>query len=213
MAGCIAIDYSTEDTVGRPSLAIQRREQVLAAFARCIARSGFAGTSLENVADEAGLARGHVRHYLGNRRDQVYALCEWVNATDQEKFDEALGPVEPQARFDGLMHYLFDPSFYAPSEDLDVYLALFDEARRDDKLREIFRVGYSDMLDTMSRTLGDAHPQLGRADARALAYMLLCAAIGNGHLSQMDMKVSLARRLGATCRRVMDVLTAPITSA
>lgn len=192
--------------MSRSSVASQRREQVLAAFARCVARSGFAGTSLEDVAAEAGLARGHARHYLGNRHDQVVALCEWVNAADQQDFDK-ISAAEDRARVDAVMHYLFDPSFYEPSEDLSVFLALFEEARRDDVLRKMFLDGYQEILDSTRRALTASRPALAPQAARDVAYLMLCAAVGNAHLAQVGVSATRTRRLGAVCRRAVALLT------
>ena len=193
--------------MGRSSVAVQRREQVLAAFARCIARSGFAGTSLEDVAAEAGLARGHARHYLGNRHDQVVALCEWVNTADQQDFDKVRAATDDRARVDAVMHYLFDPSFYEPTDDQSVFLALFEEARRDDALRKMFLEGYQDVLDTITSALARSRPALPPAAARDIAYLLLSAAVGNAHLAQVGISATRTRRLGAVCRRALDLLT------
>ena len=53
--------------MARPRVTAERREEILAAFARCVARDGVEGASLQQVADEAGLARGLLRHHLGQR--------------------------------------------------------------------------------------------------------------------------------------------------
>ncbi|UQX89002.1 TetR/AcrR family transcriptional regulator [Jatrophihabitans telluris] len=192
--------------MGRTSLAAARREQVLAAFARCIARMGFAGTSLEDVAAEAGLARGHVRHYLGNRHDQVLALTEWISTADQAEFDKVHDAPDDAARVQAVMRYLFDASFYEPGEDQAVLLALFEEARRDDALRKMFLDGYDDILTTMSRALTSVDESMTAARSKDIAYLMLCAAVGNAHLSQSGVDPARARRLGPLSRRVLAML-------
>jgi len=199
--------------VGRPSLAAERRAQVISAFGRCVARAGFAGTSLENVADEAGLARGHVRHYLGNRHDQMMALAEWVSTGGRAEFARAAETPDDPSRVDAVMHYLFDPSFYQPGEDMAVFLALFEEALRDDALRKMILDSYSEILDTMAGALVGASradrpggEPLSADDADGIAYLLLCAAVGNAHLAQTGVSPARAGRLGTFCRRALAVL-------
>jgi AcrR family transcriptional regulator len=193
---------------------VERRAQVISAFRRCVARAGFAGTSLENVAEEAGLARGHVRHYLGNRHDQMVALAESVSTEDRAEFARAAQAPDDRSRVDAVMHYLFDPSFYQQGEDMAVYLALFEEALRDDALRQLFLDSYNEVLDTMASALVGA----SRADrpggeplsadrADSVAYLLLCAAVGNAHLAQTGVSPARAARLGEFCRRALGVLT------
>lgn len=53
-----------------------RRPQILDAFAACVARYGIDGSTLDRVAEEAGVTRALVRHYLGNRDEVVVALAE-----------------------------------------------------------------------------------------------------------------------------------------
>ncbi len=62
--------------IARPDIKQERREQILAAFDRCAALHGFAGVTLEHVAQEAGLARALIRHNVGNREDLVAAAIE-----------------------------------------------------------------------------------------------------------------------------------------
>jgi AcrR family transcriptional regulator len=200
--------------MGRPSLSAERRAQVIRAFGRCVARAGFAGTSLEKVAEEAGLARGHVRHYLGNRHDQMMALAEWVSTGDRAEFARVAEAPDDRSRVDAVVHYLFDPSFYEPGEDMAVFLALFEEALRDDALRKLFLDSYNEILDTMvSALVGASHADLpGREplsadDADGIAYLLLCAAVGNAHLAQTGISPARAGRLGAFCRRALALLT------
>ena len=200
--------------VGRPSLAVERRAQVLSAFARCVARAGFAGTSLENIAEEAGLARGHVRHYLGNRHDQMMALAEWVSTEDRAEFARVAEAPNDRSRVDAVMHYLFDPSFYQPCEDMAVFLALFEEALRDDALRTMFLDSYNEILATMGSAIIGASSEgrpggepLSAEEADGIAYLLLCAAVGNAHLSQTGISPARAGRLGTFCRKALALLT------
>jgi AcrR family transcriptional regulator len=51
----------------RPSLAAERKPQILAAAARVIAQRGLDGTRLTDVAEEAGVSVGTVQHYFHTR--------------------------------------------------------------------------------------------------------------------------------------------------
>ena len=62
--------------MARPSLANTRREEILDALERCLARRGLEGTTLESVAAEAGVARPVIRHYFGNRDVLLKAALE-----------------------------------------------------------------------------------------------------------------------------------------
>lgn len=58
----------------RPSKAAERTEQILDAFEACIMKHGLGGSSLENIAKEAGMKRSILRHYIGNREELELAL-------------------------------------------------------------------------------------------------------------------------------------------
>ena len=51
--------------MGRKSLANERREQILDAFAIYLRQHGFEGCTLERVAEIAGVQRSIIRHYIG----------------------------------------------------------------------------------------------------------------------------------------------------
>ena len=53
--------------MGRPDLTEVRTAEILDAFERCVARFGLEGSSLERDAEEAGMKRSILRHYIGNR--------------------------------------------------------------------------------------------------------------------------------------------------
>ena len=72
----------------RPSVKDQRREEILTAFARCVALYGVEGATLEKIAAEAGIARPAVRHFVGNRDELVEALTAHVKKDYTEKVDQ-----------------------------------------------------------------------------------------------------------------------------
>ncbi len=51
----------------RPTLAAERRPQILAATVKVIAERGLDGTRLSDVAAEAGVSVGAIQHYFGTR--------------------------------------------------------------------------------------------------------------------------------------------------
>ena len=78
--------------MGRPKLDDVRRPQILDAFAACVARYGIDGSTLDRVAEEAGVTRALVRHYLGNRDEVVVALAEHVTDRDIDPEDRPGSP-------------------------------------------------------------------------------------------------------------------------
>lgn len=77
--------------MGRKSMAEARRAEILAAFERCIARDGL-DVPLERIADEAGVQRSLIRHYLGNRDELVAQLIAQLAEDYPRRIGELLAP-------------------------------------------------------------------------------------------------------------------------
>jgi AcrR family transcriptional regulator len=60
--------------MGRRSLREERRAQLLAAFARVLAREGFVGATIIAVANEANVAPGLVHHYFTDKNELLSSL-------------------------------------------------------------------------------------------------------------------------------------------
>jgi AcrR family transcriptional regulator len=101
--------------MGRKSLAEERRAEILAAFERCIVRYGI-DVSLERIAEEAGVQRSLIRHYLGNREEVVEQLIERIAA--EYPRDLAACLTAPQVGTAAqMLDYLFSETVAAPDWD------------------------------------------------------------------------------------------------
>lgn len=60
--------------MGRPSNREERRQEILAAFARVLADHGFAGATISSVAAEAGVAPGLVHHHFESKGELLSSL-------------------------------------------------------------------------------------------------------------------------------------------
>jgi len=77
----------------RPSLKEQRTREILDAYLACVARYGLEGATQERIAAKAGLKRTIIRHYVGNKKDTVFALTTYLVAefNDQTRIFENSG--------------------------------------------------------------------------------------------------------------------------
>lgn len=57
--------------MGRPSVAIERREQIVWGLYECLTQSDFGQVTIKDIADKAGVAPGIVHHYFTNK-DEIY---------------------------------------------------------------------------------------------------------------------------------------------
>ena len=73
----------------------ERQASILQAAARAFGRAGFASTSMEDVAAEAGISRLIVYRHFGSKEELYRAVLEQVRARLKQRIDEAIEHPEP----------------------------------------------------------------------------------------------------------------------
>lgn len=177
--------------MGRPTMVAVRRRQVLDAALRCLGTYGFAGTTLDRIAEEARMSRGHVRHFAGNREALLVQAARAFYFGDAE-----LTPTEPSLLPGGVasladaLDFLFGELAEQDSEN-PIALALMEAARAVPGIRSTLVAAYLGTQDALERLLADAGSGGTRTDRAAVAYGILALALGNVFLS--DVEASPAR--------------------
>lgn len=161
--------------MGRPSLAGIRREQILDALERCLARDGLVGTTLEAVATEAGVRRSVIRHYFGNRDALVAAAVERAVLAYAADLAQALRDLPATSRFDAFLDYLFLGPFVGHADRERLFNALF-AALDDDASRRLLRRCYQGFEDVCFAALRARVPGAPAPATRGVAYSIACLA-------------------------------------
>lgn len=190
--------------MGRPSLAEQRRAQILRAAAQSVARYGLAGSTQERIATVAGMSRSHIRHYAGNRDQLIDALWDHVITPYFDSMRAALADRAPGERLHALVDFLFGPQMARNDDDL-VIEAFISGAMHDVRLRGRIYDSYSRLEREIARTIRDAIPGCESAESLQLAYALICMAFGNSTLAPLPFPAS--RRAGMKTTAVQMIAT------
>lgn len=178
--------------MARPSLATVRREQILDALERCLAKGGLEGTSLEAVAAQAGVTRPVIRHYFGNRNELLTAALERAVAAYRADLDQALGSLPRAGRFEALLDYLFLGRFVGNPERERLFRALF--AGIDDAaLQALLRETYQAFEDACFAALRAHAPTAPATAVRRAAYGIACLAEQNAGFLALGFPRSRAR--------------------
>lgn len=122
--------------VGRPSNRDERYEQIMQALVCCVSKFGLEGTTLKNVADEAGLKRPLIRHHLGNRDDMIEALHNYVLARFDADVDNLVRALPQKNKADALVDILFSDRAANDPDMTMAFAALTSSARENAGLRE-----------------------------------------------------------------------------
>jgi AcrR family transcriptional regulator len=183
--------------MGRPSLAESRRAQILDAYEECVLQFGMEASSLEAIADQAGIKRSVVRHYMGNRAELRRAFVERIISRATGAYQEALADQRRVGGIEGVIDYIAGPEFPDKREDALID-ALFAASHSDPSVRAQLRKRYVAFQRAVASELRAAFPDAEGAEVSGVAYALVCLAYGSASMQD----------LGIPYRRLGDVRTA-----
>lgn len=106
----------------RPSLAAERQAEMLEALAECVAEVGIERLTVQAVADRSGWSRGHVRHYLGNKADQLSALVDLYAERYASALERSVAEAPVGARRQAVHDELFGDAWQDAHPQDDVVL-------------------------------------------------------------------------------------------
>lgn len=172
--------------MGRPSKKEERTEEILRAFQRCVARFGLEGSTLERIAEEAGLKRSLVRHFVGNRDDLVALLADRVITQSNQQWDEFLAYMPPNHGTEFLLTGLFN-EYHSDQAFVLVIESLIFASAQDLTLRAKMQGWMQHFSDTISNILRNDHPAADEADIAAVSFGLISLYFNLDSLSPLAM--------------------------
>lgn len=106
----------------RPSLAKQREGEILEAIEECVREVGVAGLTTKQIAEKSGYSRSHIRHYLGNKDEQLKALIGLYTERYASSLKDLVRDAHPQDRREVVVRELFGDTWLVTRPDDDVVL-------------------------------------------------------------------------------------------
>ncbi|MDX3193436.1 helix-turn-helix domain containing protein [Streptomyces sp. MN03-5084-2B] len=191
--------------MGRPSKAPKRIDEVLDAFTRCVARYGLEGVTLQRVADEAGMARGHIRHYVGNRDELRELFAQRIVGRYAGRAEQLAHAGAAGRRTEALVGYFFGEEM-EPSDDNAAINAILGAGRFDDALRERIRTVYTGLETLLRDALAADHPGRPPATYGDAAYQILALAYGHWTLAEMGFPAARARPAHQLALTIVDAV-------
>lgn len=189
--------------MARPSVADERRDQILDATLATIAERGISGTTLGHIADKAGMSRGHVRHFVGNR-DRLL-----LDAAKHFYADETGAPTILPSTVEGLgaaIDYLFGEEFALPTSDNAIVLAFVELARSSPDIAEVLNEAYSSTRSRIATYLRAAKPSASEPTCEWAAEGLLAIALGNVFLGDFNADPGHTQRTRSAADALIAVL-------
>lgn len=191
--------------MGRPNLTAVRRREIFDAFEECILKFGLEGSTLELIADQAGMKRSVVRHYTGNREELIRDFVDDFIRRTQQAQDEALCETQPEVAFGNLIDLIAGPRFADPREDalLD---ALMAASHRDPELRAQLREVYRTFRRAIAKHLRATSPSASAPAIRQAAHALMCLAYGHATMSDLGLATHELRHVRDAAHSILDSL-------
>ena len=108
----------------------RRRQELIDATIRCISKKGLGGTTLGDVAKEAGLSQGIVNLHFDSKDNLLAETLRSLADEYDEQFERALAgsPDDPAAKLESLMEMDLKPSI-CDRRKLAVWFAFFGEVK------------------------------------------------------------------------------------
>lgn len=186
--------------MARPSIAAERRTQIIEATIRTLAEHGAKSASLDRIADTAGMSRGHIRHFVGNRdtllRDAARTVFFHPDGSP------SILP-EGTETFVAAVDYLFGAEFTASDPENRVVLALVDISHSNEEIAGIIADAYARTRDRLAELLAADYPDTAAEVRTNVADGSLTIALGNVFLGEFDTNPERT----ASARRAADLLT------
>lgn len=193
---------------GRPSLAPQRREQILDAVEACIVDHGIEGCSFARVAAAAGVRPSIIPHYFGSKQALMSAMVERVLGRVQAVLELSLDGLEGSVRIDRLLDVLFGGQFAVPE-----VVVVLDQLRASAHLSTPTRVRLMAMYEHFEGLAVDvlehAYPEAGDAQRRSVAYALMCLGDANNSFRGMGYAEEHAGWARDTAEKLLGTLNRP----
>ena len=185
----------------RPSIATERQEEILQAFEVCALRKGLAATTLADVAEEAGLPRPLVRHFMGNRAELVAGLIDRMMLRASEAIEQAISASGDQPE-DELLRVVLNTAFADPITNR-LMIQLWQQSWADDDLHRQLTAVYKNCIEQIGERLSSGATPFPYDAAYALAAM----ALGNAVFQQFDVRPSSPAALLRAGQAVVELPT------
>ncbi|MFD7868597.1 TetR/AcrR family transcriptional regulator [Streptomyces sp. NPDC057682] len=128
-----------------------RRRQILEGAARCFARDGFHGTSMQDVLKEVGLSAGAVYRYFTGKEDLIAAIAGQALSGVRDAFERAADaspPPTPDVLIGRVVRTLFGEGAEEERAGLDhrafagLIVQVWSEVLRSERLAATLREGF-----------------------------------------------------------------------
>lgn len=192
--------------MGRPSLAKQRKAEILDAFGRCVARYGLEGSTLEKIAEEAGMRRSILRHYIGNRDELIEQLAEKVIAEYRQANQEYFKTFGDRDRAKNLVECLLPSQSIGSTEQLLVIEGLIGAAPNYPNVRKLVFEYVDELVQLVAEQLKYISPKSTKTRCFETAYALVSISFNQESLQPLQLPPRYLKAARRVARQLIEDL-------
>lgn len=170
--------------MARPSNTAERRRQITLALIEVMAREGYAGASMSQIARAAGLNQGLLHYHFKSKGAILHAVLDELAARQAERLEQALAAAggAPEAELRAFIDAFLARGRGADPEALACWVVISAEVLRQPELKEPYRAllrGYAGRVAEIVGRGQEAGVFAAAADPGAVAAALLAGIQGH----------------------------------
>jgi AcrR family transcriptional regulator len=192
--------------MGRPSKKEERTEEILNAFYRCVARYGIEGSTLERIAEESGLKRSLVRHFVGNREALESLLVDRVLEQSFQQWSAFIDAIPTKNFSEYLLEGLFNDQ-HSDAEYILVIESLIFCAGRDEALRLRMQEWMQRFTDDLTLVLRQEYSSANNDSLEAVSFGLISLYFNLDSLAPLGMNQRYCQPARVAARYLIDSLS------
>jgi AcrR family transcriptional regulator len=188
----------------------KRKEQILDAFFRCVARHGIKDSTVAHIADESGLQRTLIYHYFKDRETLIDSLIDYIMDRTRMRLFKAVSGRSTDAgpeRLEELIEYFFGGGYSeAGHDDFMVFAEVVALGLRDEHTREKVNAVWRGWLRYFSHELSYAYPLASETERAAVSYALMLLAEQNAYMRNLGFSEARNEQARASAQALLSLL-------
>ena len=108
------LDDSVDDDENKGRIRLNNENIILAAAERTFSRSGFKGTTMAQIAEEAGLPKANLHYYFGNKQNLYLHLLDRIMHDWLTPMDDITPDADPKTALETYIRHKMQMSFERP---------------------------------------------------------------------------------------------------
>lgn len=190
----------------RPSNTFERQNEIAQALIRVMARRGYHGAAVSEIAREAGLNPGLIHYHFGSKRGVLLRAAEDLIAEHERALMKQLAAadVHPAAQLDAFIDYHLGRGHQADPERLASWIVISAEATRSTDVRDVYEQALEGLSLLLQTLIGRGVDQgVFRCDSIPAAAAALLAAIEGYYVLAATVRTLIPAHSAAPAVRAM----------